>query len=76
MINNHNDVDDIEDIVKVEDLQPIDRYNNKKDVLLRVRKRNNNNSTVNGNDEIKENGNHQSVSINIKFILFFSWKSF
>ena len=56
-----NDIDDIEDIVRVGDLTPSDRYNNKKDVLLRVRKRNKNNVPEN-NDEVKGNGIHQSVS--------------
>lgn len=54
------DLDDIEDIVKPGDLKPSDRYSNKKDVVLRVRKKNN---KIDGNEnEIHENGANQSVS--------------
>lgn len=58
-----NDIDDIEDIVKVGDLKPSDRYNNKTNVTLRARKRN---IQINGNEEIEVNENeklHQSVSL-------------
>ena len=58
------DLDDIEDIVKPGDLKPSDRYSNKKNVVLRVRRKNN---KVDGNEnEIQENGEHQSVSDLIK----------
>lgn len=54
------DLDDIEDIVKPGDLKPSDRYSNKKNVVLRVRKKN---VKIDGNEnEIVENGSHQSVS--------------
>jgi hypothetical protein len=59
MDNSCNDVDDIEDIVKIGDLMPNDRYNNKKDVLLRVRKKKN--EPKEKADEIEQNGIHQSV---------------
>ena len=60
MENNQIDLDDIEDIVKPGDLKPSDRYSNKKNVVLRVRRKN---VKIDGNEnEIKENGTHQSVS--------------
>jgi hypothetical protein len=63
MASGCNDIDDIEDIVKVGDLTPNDRYNNKKDVLLRVRK--NVKKQEEKAEEPKENGDHQSVSSTI-----------
>lgn len=60
MTNGQGDLDDIEDIVRPGDLKPSDRYSNKKDVVLRVRRKN---VKVDGNDgESKENDVHQSVS--------------
>lgn len=64
MTNGQGDLDDIEDIVKPGDLKPSDRYNNKKDVVLRVRRK----VKIDGNEnEIKENDAHQSVS-SLKYI--------
>jgi len=61
------DLDDIEDIVKPGDLKPSDRYSNKKNVVLRVRKKN---VKIDGNEnEIVENGSHQSVS-NLNYYLY------
>ncbi|XP_070500010.1 threonylcarbamoyladenosine tRNA methylthiotransferase [Chironomus tepperi] len=65
------DLDDIEDIVKPGDLKPSDRYSNKKNVVLRVRKKNN---KVNGNEnEIVENGDHQSVISGTQTIYVKTW---
>ncbi|CAG9805860.1 unnamed protein product [Chironomus riparius] len=65
------DLDDIEDIVKPGDLKPSDRYSNKKNVVLRVRRKNN---KVDGNEnEIHENGEHQSIISGTQTIYVKTW---
>ncbi|KAG5679570.1 hypothetical protein PVAND_009130 [Polypedilum vanderplanki] len=70
MENNLNDIDDIEDIVKIGDLKPSDRYNNKKDVLLRVRKKQ---KDQNENDENKKTEVHQSIISGTQKIYVKTW---
>lgn len=58
----YDDIDDIEDLVAPGDLKPSDRYNNKKDVIVRGRK---DKKKPNGNEEMAKvqeaNGAHESV---------------
>lgn len=58
----NDDIDDIEDLVAAGDLKPSDRYNNKKDVIIRKKQVN----KKNGGDCVKPNGvdneAHTSVS--------------
>lgn len=58
-----DDIDDIEDLIGDGDLKPSDRYNNKKDVIVRGKKEK---KIANGNhqSEKPQNGNaaYESVS--------------
>lgn len=58
-----DDIDDIEDLIAAGDLKPSDRYNNKKDVIVRGRKEKK--IAENRIHEKNSNGACESVSINI-----------
>lgn len=62
----YEDIDDIEDLVAPGDLLPSDRYNNKKDIVIRKRKTTR--VTENNSDE-KENEckNQQNGSVSCSF---------
>lgn len=60
MTNNCDEIDDIEDCVKINDLTPNERYMNKSSVLKRVK--NQKHEKKADEDDVKSNGLHQSVS--------------
>jgi hypothetical protein len=51
-----DDIDDIEDLVGAGDLKPSDRYNNKKDVVVRHRK------NIRIDNNVEENGKSHSLN--------------
>lgn len=65
MVNTCDDIDDIEDCVKINDLKPNERYENKKNVLLRVKSQKHQKKVADEDvTPLNGNGLHQSVSMN------------
>lgn len=60
MVNNCDDIDDIEDCVKINDLRPNERYENKKNVLMRGKSQKHQKKA--DDEDVKVNELHQSVS--------------
>lgn len=59
----NDDIDDIEDLIAPGDLRPSDRYNNKKDVIIRGKQTKKNSNGTDANAKLKkENEAHESVS--------------